>query len=112
MEAGEASAHHPTTAAQPARTGLVASVGSGALCFRVCVCGKGGIWKIPKLGSFVASDFSCLLHPSSLNALLPEIWSQTLSLQWQNPLALLWVHALDSQGPSGCLHVHPPTPDL
>ena len=112
MEAGEASAHHPTTAAQPARTGLVASVGSGALCFRVCVCGKGGIWKIPKLGSFVASDFCCLLHPSSLNALLPEIWSQTLSLQWQNPLALLWVHALDSQGRSACLHVHSPTPDL
>lgn len=108
MEAGEASAHHTTTAPQPAPTGLVASVGSGA----VCVCGKGGIWKIPKLGSFAASDFSCRLHPSSLNALLPEMWSQTLSLQWQNPLALLWVPALNSQGPSGCLHVHRPMPDL
>ena len=63
-----------------------------ALCLSVCVCvrGKGGIWKIPKLGSFVASDFSCLLHPSSLNAPLPEIWSQTLFLWWQSPLALLW----------------------
>lgn len=107
MEAGEASTHHPTTALQPAPAGLVASVGRGTVSFCVCVCGKGGIWKIPELGSFVASDFSCLLHPSSLNALLPEIRSQTLFLRCQSPLALLWVHALGNQGPSGCLHVHP-----
>lgn len=61
------------------------------LCVFGCVClhGVGGIWKIPKLRSSVASGFSCLPYPSSLSAFLPEAQPQALSPQPQSTCSAL-----------------------